>query len=702
MRKIMSGRRVLAFAAALSAATAGCDRAQPDEGTPSDVRSELAYDSDGGLITGIGLVGPGGEPLDTVMASHRARVKMDIAVAKPRAPHHIMFGFIQQSDESTPPEARQTCLVADWTETYGAAEDGAETTVSLVRDVVIPEECRFGDGVMMNFFASIDPLMQYEAQQAEEQGQPPPRSYNTQFFDEAGTDLNGQDRNQFCKGLNGEAGCVTSTKVSASAGHNLAVSDVTTPSSIGTIDKACSVDGAAPLAWINTTVLLAGSPSHDGVTKDQEPFDVLSKLSSDPTLLDFSICPSGDEPGSCAPGTSFAPLAIKGEGELTAAAQITKMATDQPTYFGHALYPDPAGAACARLNGADADESWLDHSHFRIRACVRPPFTETRNGQGDAGDDNCKSVDVRIVRAESSDPGADGELSTLQFSNSWSNTFGGGPASVTVAASRVATANLTGASVQKSLTVNLGGWFSQNLLTISAGGSSNTSLARSVNGSFSVLGNSYWPPAGQPTYSYSGGPSFNAQSATASYTLMLGPLPITFAGTLYASAGLTFAYDIQAQNGPGPSPFNTATVRGRTQVDITPYANTWMTISVSTNIGIMAGGVTANVTLLNVSLPSKDKMDWGRTTIGGKPSMIVAAQSSFGLSANTLSGNIHGWVEGYVPAWCQIKKKVFGYTVTVDVPCLRWANIYDQNLGSWGGGTTNLNFYTGSTVQTLQ
>ncbi|MFT3770443.1 MAG: hypothetical protein QM820_33870 [Minicystis sp.] len=372
------------------------------------------------------------------------------------------------------------------------------------------------------------------------------------------------------------------------------------------------------------------------------------------------------------------------------------MATDEPNSLDHAVYADPAGAACARINGAGGGESWLGYSTFYLRACADLPIAETRNGDGDAKDDNCESVPVQIVRAESSNPGADGEASTLQFNNTYSNSFGGSVASVSLNANRTATANLSGATVQKSLTSNLGGWFSANLLNIWANGASNASLTGSASGGFSVFGTSYWSASSSSNnYQSSGGPSFNVSIYCMTYNLGVAGLGFNLSGCLNAAAGLNFTYDIKALNGAGPSPFNTATRHGQTRVDITPYANVSLVLSAYANIGVLQGGVTGNVMLLGVSFPSKDDLRWGLTTFSGKPAMIVTANTSLGLTFNTLSGYVYAWVKALEPHWCRGK---WG----IPYPCFEWNTIYNQNIISWTGGTTTLNIYAGNFVQLLQ
>lgn len=657
------------FVAALAAT--GCGPAsQDDEGRNESVASDMVQ-SDGGVIVSVGLDGLSGKPLAQYMVNHPARFSLTIKPSGPVETHHLQVGLIEENGE------QRSCMIGDWHVTYGIDPQVKDNTFHLAERVVIPDDCLGDlDSGVYNLWVGIDPLMEDEL--AAGVG----KEFNTQFFDVAGTDLNNEDRNALCVGPHGEPGCVAQVNLVPSNGHNLEASRISTSSSIGTLDGVCSVDGAMPLFLAHTQLYLDGSRAQDGKTEGTDAADTLSQIIGGQVGLQYDICPRDPVTGACAPKTSWAPLSIGSKGGLLDGAVVSQMLSGEPSEHDHPLYAQPDGVACARIvgNGLDAQD-WTKYDTFNLRACATPTFKETRNG-GAATADNCVSMPVHVTRAEA---GKGSQVSSVQFRRTYNNSFGNSVVGVNIDAGTDSNANLAGASTHNWANANLTGWFSRNLVHIWA----DAAAYVAINGSFydigiDVFGNNLWHPHqtynGSVNYSNTWSQSYS-RSVSMTYNYGILGLGLNVTGALTGTAGISATLDLQAQSGSNPY-FPAAVGTGWAHFGVTPSASLAMSLSASANLAVLRGGVTGTLNLLGVSLPANASLRWGSLTQPVNPSLGLLATGSLSITINTLSGNVRVWVDARRPAWC-------GWH-----PCLKWSNIYNQNIASWGGSTWSNSLYT--------
>jgi hypothetical protein len=483
----------------------------------------------------------------------------------------------------------------------------------------------------------------------------------------------------------------------ASGGHNLEASALTTASSIGTLDKDCSLGGTLPLFLAHTELRLDGSRAQDGNTEGTEAVNTLAQLGPDPVTLHYSICPrqaDGGEAGACAPQTTWAPLVIGGEAGVVDSAKIAQIVAGEPSLHDHPLYAAPDGAACARMNGTSADaESWLEFNTFNLKVCADVPFDETRNGGGDASADNCVVVPVHVARsANAPDPAAEAggasQGNSIQFRQTYANAWGGSVVGVNVDAGTDSIANLSGATTHNWAKSDLTGWFSKHLVNIWADAAAYVSVTGSnVDAGVEILGTRYWSYQHTLNSIHTTWGQSWTKTWSVTYNYGILGLGLNVTGSVNASAGINTALDVTSQNGNGPAPFAAATRIGWAHVSATPYASLSLGLSAYADVLVLKGGVTGNLNLLVLSLPAVGDLRWGLVSQPVNPALLVTANASLDLSINTLSGSIRVWVDARRPAWCSCGRWCPGY------PCTTWANIYNQNIASWAGWTWNSNLF---------
>ncbi|MGK3960037.1 hypothetical protein WMF38_44180 [Sorangium sp. So ce118] len=672
-------------------AGAGCAAPGPLEDPSSEHTFPIGINDENGLITMVGLAGTTGEPLASYMSHHPVRVSVTIEPTTAVAPHRVLIGLVEKETADVEGAEVRTCLLGEIETSYGVADDGTSVPVTIKRDVVIPADC-LADGAqsgIFNLWVSVDPLMEDDPTGFAD--------YNTQFFNAAALDMNGDDRNTLCTGPNGEPHCIVDVPVTASGGHNIEASRIALESHIGAIDASCSLDAAVPLISLNGELRIFGSAAHDGVTEDEEADNTLAAAAGPDAAVGvtYAICPRG-QPGAdgaapCAPGTTYAPLKIgnaEGAGDLSSAAAITHLVTGEPHVFNHALHAEPGGDTCGRLNGAPgASQNWTGYATFNLRMCAAPPFAETRSG-GDAAADNCVVEPMQIVHTAS----APDEANSLRFLKRYDQSFGNSVVKVAISLGTDSNLNLSGATTHNWAQANLGGWFSKSLVNVWADGAAYVSLVGSnANAGVEIFGTRHWQY--QKTLNdihAAWNPSFS-KSFCLTYNYGLLGLGLNLQGCLQGTAGISVTLDVVGKDARGTGAFASSTRIGEAVVVATPHASLNVTLSAYVNIGIAKGGVTGSATLLGVSLPTTATLRWG--LVSG-PSLVTTANTRLDLTINTLGGSVRGWVDARKPAWCRCGRWC-GY------PCTKWSNIYNADIARWSGSTSRWNLLSQSGQWTL-
>jgi hypothetical protein len=140
-----------------------------------------------------------------------------------------------------------------------------------------------------------------------------------------------------------------------------------------------------------------------------------------------------------------------------------------------------------------------------------------------------------------------------------------------------------------------------------------------------VLGATVWSHTGAATMSVN--PSWSRTLASASTLIWLGPVPVTL------SAKGTGTIGVQASFGYTGG---LLVAKGR------PYGNLKATASAGVDLLVAAAGVSANLTLINASLPAQASLSLA-TAADGKSQFRY--DLDLDASLNTLSGNVQLWAK---------------------------------------------------------
>lgn len=140
-----------------------------------------------------------------------------------------------------------------------------------------------------------------------------------------------------------------------------------------------------------------------------------------------------------------------------------------------------------------------------------------------------------------------------------------------------------------------------------------------------VLGTTVWSHTGATTMSAS--PSWSRTLASASTLIWLGPVPVTLSASGSGTLGVQASFGYSG---------GALTAKAR------PYGNLKATASAGVDLLVAAAGVSANLTLINASLPAQASL-----------TLLTAAdgKSQFGYNLdldaalNTLSGNVQLWAK---------------------------------------------------------
>jgi len=140
-----------------------------------------------------------------------------------------------------------------------------------------------------------------------------------------------------------------------------------------------------------------------------------------------------------------------------------------------------------------------------------------------------------------------------------------------------------------------------------------------------VLGATVWSHTGAATMSTS--PSWSRTLASASTLIWLGPVPVTLSASGSGTLGVQASFGYTG---------------GALTANARPYGNLKATASAGVDLLVAAAGVSANLTLINASLPAQASL-----------TLLTAAdgKSQFGYNLdldaalNTLSGNVQLWAK---------------------------------------------------------
>ena len=140
-----------------------------------------------------------------------------------------------------------------------------------------------------------------------------------------------------------------------------------------------------------------------------------------------------------------------------------------------------------------------------------------------------------------------------------------------------------------------------------------------------VLGATVWNHSGAATMSAN--PSWSRTLASASTLIWLGPVPVTLSASGSGTLGVQASFGYSA---------GVLAAKGR------PYGNLKATASAGIDLLVASAGVSANLTLINASLPAVASLSLATATDG-------KSQFKYDLdldaSLNTLSGNVQLWAK---------------------------------------------------------
>jgi hypothetical protein len=684
---------------AMASATSACSSGSGDsEGALAPGAGEAMSR---GVITSLSVAREDNKDVDRFMTHHPIRVNMTIKPTGPVADHVISMGLVEKVAPGAPRDKVRTCLLGTMEASYGVVEGQEASEVSLSRDLVVSPDCLAGasDDATFNLWVGIDAkgAQGDELAQGGEGAQGATDRLGTQFFNEERIDLSGLSRNDACAGSDGKPGCVIDINVTRSEGYNVAVDELSPLSHVGVMTPSCSVDFAAPLAAMSGRIRLFGAASHTGSVKGEEARNAL--VSEDgqaqPIELRYSLCPRGEaaEDGSapCATGTDYAPLFVGAPGsgkDLRDFVTVDRLVNAEPHVFNHGVFVAPESQACSHITS-----DWSKYATYNLKVCETAPKAERRNG-GDEAADNCAVEPIELVVKA---PSRATNASAWQLYKEYSTETGNSVVNVGASFGTDNNLNLNGATTHSWATAGVGGWFSFDLFNVWADGAAYVPIVGSyADAGIDVLGARLWHYHQELAEIHlEANPQYGRQ-ACVGYDYTILDLGLTISACAKGTVGLQAKLDVAAKDGNEGPPFETSGKIGKANALVKPWASLQLVAEASADIGVTRGGVSGTMTLLNTSLPAKGNLTWGLTNFD-PPTLTVAADVSLDLNIETLSGNIHAWVEQGHPDWCDADCWLFdcGY------PCWGWSTVWDDDLISWGGYAWSWNLYSAGGTMTL-
>lgn len=659
----------------------GCGKTEEESPPVDNLPQKL---EDGGVITYLRLSDGHDRVLPAYAVDHPVRLTIRIRARAESHEHSLFFGLVEKLPAEAGRDQAHTCLIDAFQVQYHDA--GADGT-TFVHDAVLPEACH-KPGATFNLWVAMNPAVSKEGAPGQTSG----KDYNTQFFNALYEDMDGEDRNRLCRGDDGNAGCVIDLKVEDSPGMNVRVDRFSPRSSVAAVPADCRVEPAEPPISATTELRIVGARPYDSVRPTAGPVEALS--SGGALQLRYSLCPAGGQAPGCAPGTSWATLSILGTADepskLVEFDAVRNMAVAMPDLRHHDLYAPPGSVACERLTGAGG-EDWRTYGTYWVRACADVPFGEA-DSAGMAADDNCAYAQVRLVLTTPPQT-----LSTsYSLSKAWDKSVGNSVVGVGATLGTDNNLSINGAEHRSYGRVGLTGWFSTNLAEVDLSGGAFASLVGTgLHGSIKVLGATLWSYdkefsdyAMKWDYKYS-------KRACARYNYGVAGLGFNLSLCATGEAGLSTDLKINGAAGPGPAPFDTASVVGGVTGVTSPYVNMQFNASASVNLAAAKGGINGDLNLIKVSTPATVDLRFGLLS-PKPPSVLVKGSAQLDLSVELLSGRVYGWAEVWRPDWCSCGRWCPGY------PCGTWQDVWSSNLVSFGVSKITSNLYKNSVQTTLQ
>jgi len=470
-------------------------------------------------------------------------------------------------------------------------------------------------------------------------------------------------------------GCVQDLSVGPSPGLDLELHALSADSSVallftGTPDPN---EENSPSLTVHTGLNVFG---RDGYTHEAPADDTL------PGAVDvvYSIAPaSGSE------SSNWQPLMVGAPGAHAAKATYTQIPSGTEFVATHDLYIE--GQAATNLT-----TTWTGIANLNVRACVSTAaFKEAGNlggtplnGIADPGDNtgnNCQIIPVTLVQSPTSGAGA----STLSFERSWTKSAGNSKFALNL---NFGTSNVldgSGARTNTSGDLYLSGLLASHfsLLRAWAKAGAMRQIANSyvdvgvdlfginLYGYKKTLGNTI-------TIDYTKNFSVSKQYCFPAFRYGVLVATVSVEACASGEVGLETKLHIQATNGPGAVPFDTAKISGVVSGTAKPYATLGATVIASLDATIARVGVEGILTIVDLSAPATIALDWGVVTNEGVDVMAVQPSAKWSMDLALLNATINLFADLRTIKLC----KKWG----IKYPCgLTWTRKATLPLWSYSG-----------------
>ncbi len=713
--RMMRTLRSLAQVAAAALLLVACEDveikqpASPDD--PSQGDQIPAVQEDEGTIVSLRIGGEANEAASTFYVGHPIQVTISVTPTRAAHDHPVYVGLVEKLAPGAEHSEAQTCLLGGFDAFYQQDANDPTKPTRFTEEFRIPPDClKDGDAQrVFNLWVAMNPLLETpDGGDPAYGGHVSSKDYNTQFFNDASLDLDGQDRNKLCKTEDGQEGCVLDVTVVGSPGHNLEYRSLQPESVVAVLPADCSVDHANPPLAINGIVYIFGSRAQDGQTAGQDPVNALEKAGGPgaKATISHALCPAGEkaanaapeDPAPCVNGTSYVPLKFLGDHEnetdFVETFEVTELVAGEPHEFHHQVYLPPGSEACLRATGdPTAAQDWSAFGSYNLKSCITTAsFTEAREN-GHELDDNCKIVPIKLVITASAPPAA---ANSYSLAKSWDSNVGNSVVGMKTSFGTNNQLTLSGATFNASAKSSLTGWVSTDIFAASATAAAYVALVGSgVSLSLDVFGQRVWGYDKQiQSFAMTWDQSFSKQYC-ARYNYGVAGIGLNAQFCATGSAGLKSSVNLYARDGAGAAPFDSATKVGQANGTATPYGSVQLSASAWADAYLARGGINAAMTLLSLSAPINATLQWGLTGLG-PTRLLIKGSATMDTQLIMLLGYIHGWAEVRRPDWCSCGSWCPGY------PCTSWSSVWDENLAYWWGFWFYQRLFSASNQLTIQ
>lgn len=428
----------------------------------------------------------------------------------------------------------------------------------------------------------------------------------------------------------------------------------------GAMTSASSVavlptEEAAPTLSIDSVLVVNGRDPYISVMADDEiPQELIDE---DPDIvedLQFGVSPELAQSLIAMPGKAelryelrpsgstdeFLPLRVNIAGnERADTAVIEQLFPGSPNTFTHELFAEGATRAALATGGA-----WGDQADFEVRGCFVADFKQAGNEGSGSADNDCKSLEIVLVRDTASTSAA----SSHELSKSFDRSVGGSRLNLE---SGLATENIldsTGASssVGGNVTINgdIGRSFSIDVARVSAQARAGTDPA--TNG-YEVAVVAF----NETVYeiSESGGEIVREEDFSVAKSFRLpnlgfgfGPVRIGISFTLGGEVGVGLIDSLSTTTnadtcGEALGEEKTFVACGQIGRTTTPFFAFTGTIEGGVKIGPVSGGVEAELRLVNTEFPLGATLSFGIDEEGG---ISVAGNAFWNLELTLIQGDV--------------------------------------------------------------